>query len=45
MMHRDGQGIQPTEKLSSSALAFAWFVWDTNHSGPTELHRISWGAE
>jgi hypothetical protein len=45
MMHRDGQGIAPTDKQSSSALAFAWFVWDRNHSGPTELRRVSWEAE
>jgi hypothetical protein len=23
---------------------FAWFVWDTAHRGPPELHRISWNA-
>lgn len=38
-MHRDGwEG-----KKSSSSIAFAWFVWDRQHTGPTELHRISWG--
>jgi hypothetical protein len=38
MMHRRGwQGPK-----ASSALAFAWFVWDQNHKGPTTLHRISW---
>ena len=44
MMHRDGQGTKPTERQNSSALAFAWFVWDQYHQGPTELHRISWKA-
>lgn len=27
---------------SNSGMAFAWFVFDKNHSGPTHLHRISW---
>lgn len=45
MMHRAGQGIAEPDKQSSSALAFAWFVWDQNHTGPTELHRLSWEAE
>lgn len=41
MMHRDGwEG-----RKSNSGMAFAWFVWDRGHSGPTELHRISWGSE
>lgn len=44
MMHRAGQGIVEADKQSSSALAFAWFVWDRNHTGPTELRRISWEA-
>jgi hypothetical protein len=44
MMHRDGQGIRPAEKQNSSAMAFAWFVWDRDHKGPTELHRLSWEA-
>jgi hypothetical protein len=40
MMHRHGwEG-----KNSNSGMAFAWFVWDRNHSGPTELHRVSWDA-
>lgn len=40
MMHRHGwEG-----KYSNSGMAFAWFVWDRAHSGPTELHRISWEA-
>lgn len=38
MMHRDGwQGAH-----SNSGMAFAWFIWDRSHVGPTELHRISW---
>lgn len=38
MMHREGwEG-----KKANSGMAFAWFVWDRNHSGPTELHRLSW---
>jgi hypothetical protein len=38
MMHRAGwEG-----RKSNSGMAFAWFVWDRNHTGPTELHRISW---
>lgn len=43
MMHRDGQGIVAAEKQTSSAMAFAWFVWDRNHNGaPIELKRLSW---
>lgn len=41
MMHRAGRGTQ-VAKTNSSAMAFAWFVWDRAHTGPTELHRISW---
>lgn len=41
MMHRAGRGTQ-VAKTNSSAMAFAWFVWDRDHTGPTELHRISW---
>lgn len=38
MMHRDGwQGAH-----SNSGMAFAWFIWDRSHVGPTELNRISW---
>lgn len=37
-MRRDGwEGPQ-----ASSSIAFAWFIWDQAHTGPTELHRISW---
>jgi hypothetical protein len=41
MMHRDG-GAGPR---ASSAIPFAWFVWDRNHQGPTTLDRISWRHE
>lgn len=38
MMHRAGwEG-----KKGNSAMAFAWFVWDWEHSGPAELRRLSW---
>jgi hypothetical protein len=38
MMHRAGwEG-----RKANSGMAFAWFVWDREHEGPTELHRISW---
>lgn len=40
MMHRDGWD----GKLSGNAMAFAWFVWDRDHRGPTELRRLSWEA-
>jgi hypothetical protein len=39
MMHRHGW-TGPIN--SNSGMAFAWFVWDRDHGGPTELHRISW---
>ena len=38
MMHRDGWD----GNKSSSAVAFAWFVWDRNHSGDATIKRISW---
>lgn len=41
MMHRDGWD----GPKSSSSIAFAWFVWERGHSGPTELKRISWRSE
>jgi len=38
MMHRDGwEGPKVTNPT-----AFAWFVWERNHEGPTTLNRISW---
>jgi hypothetical protein len=30
---------------ASSAIAFAWFVFDRNHRGPITLDRISWRDE
>jgi hypothetical protein len=36
MMHRDGW----TGPRASSAIAFAWFVWERNHRGPTTIDRI-----
>ena len=41
MMHRAGWN----GPRASSAMAFAWFVWDSTNPGPTELRRISWKAE
>jgi hypothetical protein len=41
MMHRDGW----TGPKVSNPTAFAWFVWDRDHRGPTTLHRLSWEAE
>jgi hypothetical protein len=38
MMHRDNW----TGKRSSSAVCYAWFIFDRNHVGSTTLHRISW---
>lgn len=38
MMHRAGwEGNK-----ASSAIPFAWFVWDRRHKGPANLHRVSW---
>jgi hypothetical protein len=38
MMHRDGwEG-----RKANSGMAFAWYVWDREHKGPTEIDRISW---
>jgi hypothetical protein len=37
-MHRDGW----TGPRASSAVPFAWFVWDRNHDGPAIVDRISW---
>lgn len=42
MMHR--HGYSRTSKQGSSAIPFAWFVWDRSWKGPTELHRLSWEA-
>jgi hypothetical protein len=38
MMHRDGwQG-----RKGNSGIAFAWFIWERGHAGPTTIDRISW---
>jgi hypothetical protein len=38
MMHRLGwEG-----RKANSGMAFAWFVWDRDHRGPTSVDRISW---
>jgi hypothetical protein len=39
MMHREGWA----GKRASSAMPFAWFVWDRNHCGPATVDRICWG--
>lgn len=41
MMHRAGRGTQ-VAVTNSSAMAFAWFVWDLAHNGHAEMRRISW---
>jgi hypothetical protein len=38
MMHRHGWA----GPRASSAIPFAWFVFDRNHRGPITLDRISW---
>jgi hypothetical protein len=41
MMHRAGwEG-----RKANSGMAFAWFVWDRSHAGPTMIDRISWEVE
>ena len=37
MMHRDSW----TGPKASSAMAFAWFVWDRGHIGPATINRVS----
>ena len=38
MMHRAGwEG-----RKANNGMAFAWFVWELAHRGPTELRRLSW---
>jgi hypothetical protein len=37
-MHRDGW----SGRRASSAIAFAWYVWDRDHHGPAVINRISW---
>ncbi len=41
MMHRAGRGTQ-VAKSNSNAIAYAWFVWELGHRGPTEIRRIEW---
>ncbi len=42
MMHLDSfKG----NKNNSSAMAFAWFIWDRSYNGPTVIKRISWEKE
>jgi hypothetical protein len=38
MMHRDGWN----GRKATSAMAFAWLIWDRTHKGLTTLSRISW---
>jgi hypothetical protein len=38
MMHRAGW----TGRRASSAIAFAWFVFDRHHTGPSTIDRIRW---
>jgi len=38
MMHRANW----TGPRASSAIPFAWFIWDRAHNGPANLSRISW---
>ena len=38
MMHRDGWD----GPKASSAMAFAWFVWDKRHRGQTQLAHFDW---
>ena len=38
MMHRHGwEG-----RKANSGMAFAWFVWERSHTGPTTIDRCSW---
>ena len=32
-------------RKSNSGMAFAWFVWDKDHVGPTTIQRISWDRD
>lgn len=38
MMHRRGWD----GPKASSAIPFAWYVWERGHKGPTTIDRISW---
>jgi hypothetical protein len=37
MMHRAGW-----EEKANFGMAFAWYVWDRSHTGPTTIDRIAW---
>ena len=37
-MHRD----QWTGPKATSTTAYAWFVWNREHTGPATINRISW---
>lgn len=41
MMHRHGW----TGNKASSAMCFAWFSWDRDHTGPAIIQRIRWEPE
>lgn len=41
LMHRDGW----KGKKSRNFIAFAWFVFERDHKGTTELRRIAWKRE
>jgi hypothetical protein len=41
MMHRD----QWAGRKANSGMAFAWFCWNRDYSGPTVLNRISWEVQ
>jgi len=38
MMHRD----EWRGRKTNSGMAFAWFVWNRDYSGPATINRISW---
>jgi len=38
MMHR----AEWASRKANSGMAFAWYVWDRGHSGPTVIDRLSW---
>lgn len=38
MMHRD----EWAGRKANSGMAFSWWIWDRNYTGPTIIDRISW---
>jgi hypothetical protein len=38
MMHRD----EWAGRKANSGMAFSWWIWDRDHTGPTTIDRISW---